>query len=407
MHNSKKSRIFAASFEIRYTMNAILNPFIIKGEIPDAYFCDRIEETHLLTQHILNGRNVVMMSSRRVGKTGLIAHCFRQPELQDNYYTFFIDILETSSLREFTYALGREIFEKLKSHNRRMLDMFIQSIRSLNGEFGYDYMTGMPKFSVALGAIQNPEYTLNEIFEYINQADKRCIIAIDEFQQIVNYPEKNIEAILRKHIQHCQNADFIFAGSERRMLTEMFNQSSRPFYASTTEMNLNAIDIAKYTEFAVNCFREFGKDIPTEAVERVYRLFDGNTYCIQKTMNTVFSMVSKGECCTLETVRNAIDDIISEKERSYQNSLSLLTPKPKELLIAIAKEGKAQRITSGEFVKRHHLLSSSSVQSAVKQLIDGNWITYFSTDTTNRIYQLEDYFLMLWIQIRFGQGYQL
>ena len=382
-------------------MATINNPFIIKGAIPAKYFCDRVKETEILTNHIHNGRNVVLTAPRRIGKTGLIAHCFQTPKWEEEYYVFFIDILETSSLRDLTFALGRQIFETLKPKSKQMVDLFVQTVRSISGEFGYDILTGMPKFTLSLGAIRNPEYTLAEIFEYINQADKRCLIAIDEFQQIVHYPEKNIEAILRTHIQHCTNADFIFAGSERHILEEMFNLPSRPFYASTANMNLEAISQDIYTEFVLAHFQEFNKHIEVTSVEYVYRMFDGNTYCMQKVMNVAFAMTEENELCTQTIVEQAINDILSENERNYKNRLSLLTPKPKELLIAIAKEGKASRVTSGDFVRRYHLTSSSSVQSALKQLLADDWITYTANEQGQKQYLLSDPFLSRWVQQNF------
>ena len=382
-------------------MATINNPFIIKGAIPAEYFCDRVKETEILTNHIHNGRNVVLTAPRRIGKTGLIAHCFQTPKWEEEYYVFFIDILETSSLRDLTFSLGRQIFETLKPQSKQMVDLFVQTVRSISGEFGYDILTGMPKFTLSLGAIRNPEYTLAEIFEYINQADKRCLIAIDEFQQIVHYPEKNIEAILRTHIQHCTNADFIFAGSERHILEEMFNLPSRPFYASTANMNLEAISQDIYTEFVLAHFQEFNKNIEATSVEYVYRMFDGNTYCMQKVMNVAFAMTEENELCTQAIVEQAINDILSENERNYKNRLSLLTPKPKELLIAIAKEGKASRVTSGDFVRRYHLTSSSSVQSALKQLLADDWITYTANEQGQKQYLLSDPFLSRWVQQNF------
>ena len=388
-------------------MEKVYNPFIIKGKVPAEYFCDRENETKMLISRIRNGHNVVVMSPRRIGKTMLIEHFFDTEEISSNYYTFFVDILHTSSLGEFTYSLGRQIFDTLKPIGSKVLDGFIQTVRSLSAEYGYDAQTGLPKFNFSLGAIRDPQCTLEEIFEYIGKADKRCLVAIDEFQQIANYPEKNVEAILRTHIQHCSNADFIFAGSERHILEEMFNSYSRPFYASSTIMMLDELPLDKYIEFVVRHFAEFGKKISESDVEKVYKLFSGNTYCMQKTFNVAFDMTERKSVCTYGILCNAIDDILLENERMFQGQLSQLTPKPKELLYAIAVDGTAERLTSGEFIRRHRLASASSVQSAIKQLLDNDWITYSSSENGNKTYYLSNKFLMLWIQKNFGQGYKL
>ena len=143
------------------------NPFIVTGKIEPEYFCDRVTESARLVKSVTNGNNMVIISPRRMGKTGLIQFCYDKPEIADEYYTFFIDILHTSSLREFTYLLGREIYETLLPRSRKMTSLFIQTIKSISGKFGFDPITGMPTFNVELGDIDRPEYTLDEIWDEI------------------------------------------------------------------------------------------------------------------------------------------------------------------------------------------------------------------------------------------------
>ena len=172
------------------------NPFIVVGKIKPEYFCDRQEESQRLIRQITNGANTVIISPRRLGKTGLIGYCFNNTEVQENYITIFIDILRTSSLNELIYILGKKVFETIGTRSQRLMKLMVTTLKTLNGSFGYDPINNTPTFDIKLGDITNPTYTLEEIFACIEQADKRCIIAIDEFQQIVNYSEKNIEAIL-------------------------------------------------------------------------------------------------------------------------------------------------------------------------------------------------------------------
>ena len=181
------------------------NLFIVTGKIEPEYFCDCVQESARLVKSHNQRDNMVIISPRRMGKTGLIQFCYNKPAIADEYYTFFIDILHTSSLREFTYLLGREIYETLMPRSQKMASLFIQTIKSISGKLGFDPIAGMPTFNVELGDIDRPEYTLDEIFQYLAHADKPCIVAIDEFQQIAKYPEKNIEAQLRTHIQKLRN----------------------------------------------------------------------------------------------------------------------------------------------------------------------------------------------------------
>lgn len=154
--------------------NRKINPFVVTGKIEPEYFCDRESESARLIKSIANGNNSVVISPRRMGKTGLIQFCYDKEEIGRNYYTFFIDILHTSSLREFTYLLGREIYETLLPQSKKMINLFVRTLKSISGRFGFDPVSGMPTFGIELGDIEHPEYTLEEIFRYLADADKPC-----------------------------------------------------------------------------------------------------------------------------------------------------------------------------------------------------------------------------------------
>ena len=380
-------------------MAKIINPFIVTGKIKPEYFCDRVTESARLVKSITNGNNLVIISPRRMGKTGLIRFCYDKPEISKEYYTFFIDILHTSSLREFTYLLGREIYETLLPRSRKMANLFIQTIKSISGKFGFDPISGTPTFNVELGDIDRPEYTLEEIFRYLVNADKPCIVAIDEFQQIAKYPEKNIEALLRTHIQKLRNSNFIFAGSERHMMQEMFISAARPFYHSADMLELKAIVPEIYIPFIVGHFEKRNRHIATENIEKVYHLFKGHTYYIQKTFNEAFADTPEEEECTLETIQAAIDNMIAANDTIFREILSNIPEKQKELLYAIAKDGEAERITSSEFIKRHSLTSASSVQSASKKLLDKDIITEI-----NKAFSVTDKLFAMWINQLYGNN---
>lgn len=374
-----------------------VNPFIVTGKIEPQYFCDRIEESARLIKSITNGNNMVIISPRRMGKTGLIQFCYEKPEIKNEYYTFFIDILHTSSLREFTYLLGREIFETLLPRSKKMTTLFIQTLKSISGKFGFDPISGLPAFNIELGDIERPEYTLDEIFRYLATADKPCIVAIDEFQQVAKYPEKNIEALLRTHIQKIRNSNFIFAGSERHMMQEMFLSASRPFYHSADILELKAIVPEIYIPFIVRHFEQRNRRIEATNVEKVYSLFKGHTYYIQKTFNEAFADTPMGKECTLDTIREAITNMVAFNDTIFREILSNIPEKQKELLYAIAKDGEAERMTSAQFIKRHKLSSASSVQSAVKKLLEKDVITEI-----NKIFSVTDKLFAMWINQIYG-----
>lgn len=370
-----------------------INPFIVGGYLSPHYFCGRELETKELIYNITNGRNVALISTRRMGKTGLIKHCFYQDAIQENYYTFFIDIYATSSLKEFVFALGREIFEKLKPKGRRMIDNFFSVISSLRVGFKLDSVTGEPTLDIGLGDIHAAEVTLEEIFVYLEQAEKPCIVAIDEFQQIGIYPEKNVEAILRTKVQHCRNSNFVFAGSQRHIMMNMFNSPSRPFYQSVSMMHLGAIGLDAYKPFVERLFEENGKKITGGLIENVYDSFEGHTWYVQWLLNELFALTDKQQICDKPMMSVALDNIIARQEFTCQEIFSRLPEKQKEILIAIAKEHKAKAVTSTQFIKKYKLSSSSSVQSGLKGLLEKDVVTQ-----EEGVYQVYDRLFAIWIR---------
>ena len=382
-------------------MTRVNNPFITSGYISADYFCDREIESKQLIREIVNGNNLAIISARRMGKTGLIQHCFHSKELSKEYYTFFVDIYATKSLRDFIFSLSKVILESLKPFGKKAVEIFINSVLSLQAGISYDF-TGTPSFNIQLGDIQNSMATLEEIFKYLAKADKPCIVAIDEFQQIAKYPEKNIEALLRTHIQKIENSNFIFAGSERHMMQEMFLSSSRPFYHSADILELKAIVPEIYIPFIADHFQKRKRHIEIENIEKVYRLFKGHTFYIQKTFNEAFADTPKGKECTLEIIKTAIDNLIAYNDTIFREILSNIPEKQKELLYAIAKVGEAENVTSAKFIKRYSLTSASSVQSATKKLLEKDIITEI-----NKVYSVTDKFFAMWINTIYGNKYTL
>lgn len=341
------------------------NPFITKGYAGAEYFCDREQETRDLVKYLTNGNNMALISPRRIGKTELLHHVFAQPEIKDRYYTFIIDIYATTSLRDLVNVLGKEI------------------------------LNSPPTWGLSLGAINNPEVSLDEIFRYLNSADKPCLVAIDEFQQIERYTNESwkVEATLRTYIQNCVNATFVFSGSHRHMMTGIFLSPNRPFYQSVVMMSLPPISIDKYKEFAAKKFEEAGKTLDTGVVDSLFEKFDSITAYIHRTMNILFSNTASGGICSSEMIQPAIDEMITMSADSYEALFYQMPEKQRQLLLAIASEGKASAISGGVFIRKHKLPSASSVLSAVKGLLEKDFVTQ-----DRGTYWVYDLIFVLWMR---------
>ncbi len=376
-------------------MTKNINPFVVTGKIPPQYFCDRIEESKHLEKALCNQMNVVLTSSRRMGKTSLVDFVFDSPAIKDNYITISIDILHTTTFREFILAFGTAVFDSVATRSEKLRKQFVTFLKSLSASFGYDATSNLPTFDIKIGDVQQPEYTLQEIFKYLESIDKRCLIVIDEFQQITYYPEKNVEALMRTHIQKLSNSNFVFSGSQRRLMEEMFFSSKRPFYQSAKSIRLEPIDKDIYMDFAVKNFKESGKEIEKEAFAHIYDTFQGVTLYIQRILKDAFAETSKGETCDVETAKRLIEEYIDENDSRLREQLSFITETQKELLYAVHEARQASGITSMEFTKKYRLRSPSSSQSAALKLLEYDMIT-----RKEKFYSISDPLLSLWLDRR-------
>lgn len=368
------------------------NPFVTNGYAGPEYFCDRVSETQQITELLTNENNIALISPRRMGKTELIHHCFAQPEIEKDYYTFLIDIYSTNSVSDMVNMFGKAIIDRLRPLGRNVWEKFINILSSIRSEISFD-INGQPSWGLGIGEIKNPEVTLDEIFSYLNQADKPCLVAIDEFQQITNYNDKKVEALLRTYVQRSVNAHFIFSGSHRHLMGEIFTSPARPFYQSVILMNLKALSLDKYKEFAVNQFENRGKHIEPQVIDEVYSRFHGVTSYMQRIMNVLFLKTGKGATCTTQMIDEAIDYNINIASDSYEAILRQMPEKQRNVLLAISAEGEARNVRGGAFSKKYHLPSPSSVNSAVKGLLEKDFI--IQTDDAYIVY---DRFFDIWLR---------
>lgn len=372
------------------------NPFVIGKYAGPEYFCDRQEETRLLTHNIQNGRNTVVISERRLGKTGLIEHTLSQSSFQNEYYCFFIDIYAHHSLKELVCELANEVFRRLASRQQNFIQRFTAIVRSIQTSFSLDQFSGTPQVNFSLGDINQTEVTLDEILSCLEYADRPCIVAIDEFQQITSFEEKNIEALLRTKIQHLKNVQFIFAGSKKHLLEGIFNSPDRPFYNSVVFLPLAPIHEQTYISFAQKLFLQHGKELSENLVLKAYQYFQGVTWYLQLFMNEAFALTERGSNATIDDFDEILQHLIDTKRFTFEETYSRLTEKQKAVLRAIAYEyPKVVSPTAKEFLERYRLKTASSVQTAIKGLSDKGIISEYGDSR-----QISDILFMLWLRQR-------
>ena len=374
------------------------NPFVVTERYAGPeYFCDRETETAELLSNIVNGRNTVLISLRRMGKSGLVSHLYNKEEIRRGYDCFFLDIYDTTSIDDFVLLFSKEVVSRLQSQGMKFIEKFISIVNSMRVSFGSDPVTGQPSIEVSLQEIKNPVKTLEQIFSFLESSSQPCVVTIDEFQQIADYKEgKKHIATLRTLVQSCVKTRFIFSGSNRRMMSKLFNSPSEPFFMSSSPIMLEPINKEKYVEFVSAHFGEADKPITTESIEYVYERFDGHTWFIQYVFNRLYEMSGKDTPATKELADEAVSYILSLFSPMFKEIFAGMSEKQRALLVAISKERKVTAPTGEEFISKYSLRSASAVQGAMRPLIEDETIAF-----NNGLYFITNRFFSLWLSRRY------
>lgn len=374
------------------------NPFVVTERyVGPEYFCDRETETAELLSNIVNGRNTVLISLRRMGKSGLVSHLYNKEEIRRGYECFFLDIYDTTSIDDFVLLFSKEVVSRLQSQGMKFIEKFISIVNSMRVSFGSDPVTGQPSIEVSLQEIKNPVKTLEQIFSFLESSSQPCVVTIDEFQQIADYKEgKKHIATLRTLVQSCVKTRFIFSGSNRRMMSKLFNSPSEPFFMSSSPIMLEPINKEKYVEFVLAHFGEADKPITTESIEYVYERFDGHTWFIQYVFNRLYEMSGKDTPATKELADEAVSYILSLFSPMFKEIFARMSEKQRALLVAISKERKVTAPTGEEFISKYSLRSASAVQGAMRPLIEDETIAF-----NNGLYFITNRFFSLWLSRRY------
>lgn len=366
------------------------NPFVYQGYVSPKYFCDRTEETEELIANLQNGRNTVLISPRRIGKTGLIKNTFyRLKEQAKDSKCLYIDIFATKNQHDFVQLLGTAIAQEVLSKERRATKRLLEFFGSWRPVFSTDPMTGLPTVSISIEPTQT-EVTLKIVFDYLKQSKHEVYIAVDEFQQITNYPESGVEALLRSYIQFAPNVHFVFSGSKRHLMSQIFYSPDRPFYQSTVSMGLEPLHEDIYYDFARRFFEERKGSISKEIFHNVYQRFEGVTSNIQLMLNRLYE-TEKHVNKTVQ-VDEAIWHIVNRNSMQYEELIGFLTDNQLAVVRAIAKEEVVGSPQGSDFIKRYDLPGSSSVKTALDVLTDKD-IVY----RTPAGYIIYDHFLAIWL----------
>jgi AAA+ ATPase superfamily predicted ATPase len=377
-------------------MKKPLTPFPTTGYFGTQYFCDREEETKRILSNIRGGQSTILTAPRRIGKTALIYHVL--DKIPSGTKGIYFDILPTENMSGFLNELASAIIRNVperKGTGRKIWDF----IKSLRPAVSFDLLTGSPQVSFTLKD-NEINYQIEAIFSFLEKQDEKYVIAIDEFQQILKYPEKNTDAWLRTLIQRLKNVIFIFAGSQQHIMNEMFTIPSRPFYNSATLLKINKINREKYKTFIRKQFTHHRRTIEDTLIDNILEWADCHTYYVQLICNRIF--LTGAIKIDEKTWKEEAGKLLKEQEPVFFNYRNMLTRPQWDLLKAAALEGELYEPTGMDFILKYSLGNPSTVLRSLEALIRMELIYYDFNPDGKKYHALNDLLFRRWME-----GYNL
>ena len=382
-----------------------MNPFSISQYQGSLYFCDRSTETAALIEAINANRSVTLYAIRRIGKTGLIHHVFDRLQRADsNFEGIYIDILDTTDENDFINKLIGASLRVFKQHNDSFLNNILQALSRLKPKISLDTLTGSPTIELDIQSPEDLKIGMDTLFSYIKENSKRVVIAIDEFQQIEHYQDSRISATLRSFMQETRNLSFIFSGSKKHMLLDMFASPKKALYRTTQLMDLDKIEQQEYLSFIKHHFNQGLIKISDALIEDLLSWTKSHTYYTQYFCNRLYSYIPKEKVVNIDDLNSIKWQLLQENENVYYTYKNLSSSKQWKLLVAIALEEQISSITANTFIQKYLLGAHSTVRQSAEYLVENELVyTTIDSETNKLVYHPYDPILMRWIQYKNGK----
>lgn len=369
------------------------NPFPLEPYTTKEYFCDREQELKDIVSFLTNGSNVTLISPRRYGKTGLIFRTFET--LKDKRHVcIYADIFSAQCLDDFLKILSEAVVAAMPSDS--LIKKFFTALKNVRPLLSYDPITGSPQITFSFLAGSEKTTTLKSIFDFLEKQGKKIVFAIDEFQQIREFAETNVEAQLRTYIQQLHHVKFIFCGSKKHLMADMFTNAKKPFYESARTVYIDKIAPEKYKAFIKNLFKKAGKSIDDEAVEFILEWTKRHTYYTQTICNRVFAE-SSSKKITLDDAKSAATSILRFEITNFIERRNLITDKQWRFLVAVAKEGSVKQPTASAFLMKYGIGNSATAKKILTVLLNKELLLEQS-DLSGKSYSVYNVFMSRWME---------
>lgn len=373
-----------------------MNPFKYGTIVTGKDFADRKDELKMLVQELTSGQNMIVYSPRRYGKSSLMINVLETLK-KNGILTAYIDLYGCVFLSD----LVDDLVEKTVLPAYGTLEKTSKFLRSAFSGIRPEFTVNSDgSFKVSLKkevAAQGEKAVLDKILdapeELAKAKDKPLVVVFDEFQEIVNLDGEVLENLMRSHFQHHEHVSYVFMGSKRHILEEIFEDANRPFYRFAKPFPLDKIPLNEFKKFITTKFKETNIHIDESTIDLSLKFTDGHPYFTQQLCHELWNIACENKTVNETDVNKAIQELLRIHKDLFVKQWDSLTIHQKKLLVGLSGEEQVTKPYASAFIEKYELISPSQVYRALEPLLkDG---TVEKIDDT---YSLTDVFFKEWIK---------
>lgn len=371
------------------------NPFEYGGVVSGGAFCNRQKELADLLRAMENAEKLFVFSERRYGKTSLVRAALAKLP-RKGYVHAYVDLWPTDSESTFITAVAKAMAESMSGSVAKLLETAKQFFGSLSPSVTMD-KEGKPVLTFGVAKHAPLGAALEEVLEtparIAARGGPRVVVVFDEFQQILEYGNDQVERKLRSVIQHHDQVGYLFLGSRKHLIQKMVLDRQRPLFGAGGRYPLGPIAEEHWQPFIRRRFADADKRVEDQHIHHICEMTQGHPFYTQHLCHVLWELCEPESVVNEKMLQTAVKLLLDRESYAYTTLWESLAPSQKRFLKGLALEAVGVKVFAGEFVSRHGLGSASNAQRAVQALLAKDII-----DRDNGSFLITDRFFRLWIQ---------
>jgi len=305
-----------------------------QGIATDSAFCNREKERASLKTSIEGHEHIVLVAPRRYGKTSLLSQVLKECECPGVSIDFFFALSQADATKHISEGVS-QIISKMLPKTKTACNRLISKVKALNPKLTISLLGQ----KVEISTKQSTEKSISELLlaldHFADKTNMSCVVVLDEFQQIGELKENHaIEAAIRHAVERSKHVSYIFCGSKRHLLNEMFSDKSRPLYHLCDLMTINRIETKSYQKFLnVMARKRWRKSLSNDTIIEITVLTENHPYYVNALCRRLWHNTA---IPTVETVRSIWADYVDQQSPWIIADISGLTLNRRKVITALA-----------------------------------------------------------------------